>query len=186
MVELTKQVQELRTAMAALTQRLDAQSQVQHTVLSVASPQGPRAEQTLLGRGIILTTEQIEDLNNSAVAITISNWLRGRIDSRNGSNIRKVSYIFSKELKKAKLAQAEQEGIDVPLLWNQGGHRIVYTTCDEDLMSAVFNDLKNKFDKIIELDDKLSDNHAKKKGVRKTIHKDSIERFLKPTGSPSV
>ena len=153
-----------------------------HQVLSVASPQGPRAEQALRERGSVLTTEQIENLNASAGVIKISDWLQGRINTRNKSSIRKVTDLFSKELKKAKLEEAELEGIDVPLLWNQGGHRIVYTTCDEDLMGTVFCGLKKKFEKIIELDDKLSETHAIKKGVRKTVHKDSIDQFLKPRG----
>ena len=180
-VELTEQVKELRTAMTALTQRLDAQSQgqVQHKVLSVAHPQGPQAEQTLLARGTILTTEQVEDLNTSTGVIKISDWLHERIHARNMISIRKIADIFSKKLKKARVNQAEKEGIDVPLLWNQGGHRIIYTTCDEDLMSTVFNDLKEKFDKIIELDDKLSENHSSKVAVRNIIHKDSIERVFK-------
>ena len=82
--------------MTALTQRLDAQSQgqVQHKVLTVANPQGPRAEQILLGRRAILTTEQIEDLNTSTGVIKMSDWLRGRIDSRNDSSIRKISMLI--------------------------------------------------------------------------------------------
>ena len=102
-----------------------------------------------------------------------------RIDTGR-SSFRKISYIFARELKKAKLEQAAAEGLDVPLQWNQGGHRIVYTTCDEDLMNTVFNDLKGKFDKIVELDCKLSENHALKKGVRKTIQKVTLDQFFRP------
>ena len=52
--------------------------------------------------------------------------------------------------------------------------------CDEDLMNIVFNDLKGKFDKIVELDCKLSENHALKKGVRKTIQKVTLDQFFRP------
>ena len=184
---LTEQVRGLQSAITALTQRLDSQSQsqVQHKVLSVATPQGPQAEQALLECGTILTSEQVEDLNASSGIITISDWLRLRIDARRCS-IRKISYIFARELKKVKLEQAAAEDLDVPLQWNQGGHRIVYTSCDEDLMKTVFEDLRGKFDKIIKLDGKLSENHAAKKGMRKTIQKETLKQFFRPTTSRSV
>ena len=187
LTSLTEQMQGLQGAITSLTQRLDAQpqSQVQHKVLSVATPQGPRAEQALLDRGTVLTSEQVEDLNNSSGVITISDWLHLRIDTRR-SSFRKIADIFARELKKAKLDQAAAEGIDVPLQWNQGGHRIVYTTCDDDLMKSVFDNLRDKFDKIIELDGKLSENHALKKGVRKTVGKETLHRFFLPTANRSV
>ena len=58
-------MQGLQGAITSLTQRLDAQpqSQVQHKVLSVATPQGPQAEQALLDRGTVSTSAQVEDLN---------------------------------------------------------------------------------------------------------------------------
>ena len=156
LTRLTEQMQGLQGAITSLTQRLDAQpqSQVQHKVLSVATPQGPQAEKALLAHGTVLTSEQVEDLNNSSGVITISDWLHLHIDTR-GSSFRKIAYIFARELKKAKLEQAAAEGIDVPLQWNQGGHRIVYTTCDEDLMNSMFGDLSAKFEKILELDGAL-------------------------------
>ena len=46
------------------------------------------------------------------------------------------------------LEQADENNIDVPLMFKQGGARIVYTKCDEDLMGEVFADLKESFDKI--------------------------------------
>ena len=187
LTSLAEQMQGLQGAIASLTQRLDAQpqSQVQHKVLSVATPQGPQAEQALLERGAVLTSRQVEDLNASTGVITIADWLRPRMDTSR-SSFRKISYIFTKELKKAKLEQATAEGIDVPLQWNQGGHRIVYTTCDEDLMKTVFGDLSAKFEKIIELDGKLSENHALKKGVRKTIQKETLHRFFRPAASRGI
>ena len=187
LTSLAEQMQGLQGAIASLTQRLDAQpqSQVQHKVLSVATPQGPQAEQTLLERGAVLTSRQVEDLNASTGVITIADWLRPRMDTSR-SSFRNISYMLTKELKKAKLEQATAEGIDVPLQWNQGGHRIVYTTCDEDLMNSVFGDLSAKFEKIIELDGKLSENHALKKGVRKNIQKETLRRFLRPAASRSI
>ena len=187
LTSLTEQMQGLQGAIASLTQRLDAQprSQVQHKVLSVATPQGPQAEKALLAHGTVLTSEQVEDLNASSGVITIADWLRPRMDTSR-SSFRKITYIFTKELKKAKLEQAVAEGIDVPLQWNQGGHRIVYTTCDEDLMKTVFGDLSAKFEKIIELDGKLSENHALKKGVRKTIQKETLHQLFRTMANGSV
>lgn len=187
LASLAEQMQGLQGTIAALTQRLDTQprSQVQHKVLSIATPQGPQAEKALLAHGTVLTSEQVEDLHASSGVIIISDWLQLHIDTR-GSSFRKIAYIFARELKKAKLEQAAAEGIDVPLQWNQGGHRIVYTTCDEDLMNSVFGDLSAKFEKIIELDGKLSENHALKKGVRKTIQKETICRFFRPMDKGSV
>ena len=87
------------------------------------------------------------------------------------------------------MEQAAAEGVDVPLQWNQGGHRIVYTMCDEDLMTTVLNDLQIKIEKIVELDRKLYENHALKKGARKTIQKvapRTLDRFLRPTTRDST
>ena len=74
-------------------------------------------------------------------------------------------------LSPAELEQAAADGIDVPLQWNQGGHRCVYTTCDEDLTKTVVDNLSAKFEKIVEFDGKLPEHYASKKGVQKTIQK---------------
>ena len=179
-------MQGLQGAITSLTQRLDAEPRlrVQRRVLSVSTPQGPAAEQALFECGTVLTSEQVEDLNSSSGVIALADWLRPRADTGR-SSFRKISYIFARELKKAKFEQAAAEGLDVPQ-WNQGGHRIVYTTCDKDLMETVFDNLRSKFDKIIELDSKLSENHALKKGVRKTIQKETLHRFFQPTANRSV
>ena len=147
--ELSKEVKELRTAISVLTQRLDAQSQssaqhqVQHTVLSIATRQGPQAAHALEMRETVLTTSQLEDLNASEGVITIAGWLHPRIGTCSPGVIRKTKHLFSNELKKSKLKQAQEDNVDVPLTWNRGGYSIVYTTCDEDLMSAVFDGLKD-------------------------------------------
>ena len=53
-------------------------------------------------------------------------------------------------------------------------------------MKTMFDDLNAKFEKIIDLDGKLSENHALKKGVRKTIQKETLCRFLRPMANRSV
>ena len=75
-------------------------------------------------RGTVLTTSQLEDLNASEGVIKIADWLLPRIDTFSPSVIRKIKYLFSNELKKSKLKQAQEEGVDVPLHWNQGGHQL--------------------------------------------------------------
>ena len=83
LASLAEQMQGLQGTIAALTQRLDTQprSQVQHKVLSIATPQGPQAEKALLAHGTVLTSEQVEDLNASSGVITISEWLHLHIDA---------------------------------------------------------------------------------------------------------
>ena len=82
------------------------------------------------------------------------------------STANKIKNLFRKELKTRKLEQADENKIDVPLMFKQGGARIVYTKCDEDLLGEVFADLKESFDKIAAMDAKLSSNRAAK--VRRT------------------
>ena len=67
-----------------------------------------------------------------------------------------------RDIRGEKLEQADENKIDVPLMFKQGGARIVYTKCDEDLMGEVFADLKGSFDKIAAMDAKLSSNRVAK------------------------
>ena len=108
-------------------------------------------------------------MNNTEGVINISDWLEGRAASAKPSTINKIKDLFRKELKKRKLEKADANKIDVPLMYKQGGARIVYTTCDEELMGEVFTHLQGKFDKIVAMDAKLSSNRAVK--VKKTIEK---------------
>ena len=90
------------------------------------------------------------------------------------STVNKIKDLFRKELKKRKLEQADENKIDVPLMFKQGGARIVYTKCDEDLMGEVFADLKGSFDKIAAMDAKLSSNRAAK--VRRTVEQPAVRQ----------
>ena len=76
------------------------------------------------------------------------------------------------------MKQAEDDRVDVPLCWSQGGYRIVYTSCDEDLMGTVLNGLKDSIAKIIELDKSLTGNHESKREARKAPP--PIHKFLQP------
>ena len=72
------------------------------------------------------------------------------------------------------MEHADENKIDVPLMFKQGGARVVYTKCDEDLMGEVFADLKESFDKIAAMDAKLSSNRAAK--VRNIVEKQPAVR----------
>ena len=59
-------------------------------------------------------------------------------------------------------------------MFKQGGARVVYTRCDEDLMGEAFADLKESFDKIAAMDAKLSSNRAAK--VRRTVEQPAVRQ----------
>ena len=44
------------------------------------------------------------------------------------------------------MQQAEDEDSLVPIVWNQGGHRIIYTLADEELLLDVLDKLRPKFE----------------------------------------
>ena len=48
--------------------------------------------------------------------------------------------------KAARLEQAEDEESLVPIVWNQGGHRIIYTLADERLLLDVLSKLRPRFE----------------------------------------
>ena len=59
---------------------------------------------------------------------------------------RKLLCAFRRACKEARLQQAEDEESLVPLIWNMGGHRIVYTMADEDLLLEVLRKLRPRFE----------------------------------------
>ena len=169
-----EQVKELQTAVTELAKRGAPHGEVKHVVLSVATPQGKQAKGELLEKGTVCTSADIEELNSTEGVINISDWLAGRLDAEHPSTVNKIKDLFRKELKKRKLEQADENKIDVPLMFKQGGARIVYTKCDEDLMGEVFADLKGSFDKIAAMDAKLSSNRAAK--VRRTVEQPAVRQ----------
>ena len=169
-----EQVKELQNAVTELAKRGAPHGEVKHVVLSVATPQGKQAECELLEQGTVCTPSEIEELNNAEGIIKISDWLEGRVDAEHSSTVNKIKDLFRKKLKERKLEKADAEKIDVPLMFNQGGPRIVYTTCDEDLMGEVFDSLKESFDKIAAMDAKLSSNRAAK--VRRTVEQPAVRQ----------
>ena len=91
---------------------------------------------------------------------------------------RKLLYAFRRDCKKARLEQAEDEDSLVPLMWNHGGYRIVYTMADEELLLDVLQKLRPKFEAIIRWYSTMK-NRAKKQ-KQETLHK-----YLKTKASTS-
>ena len=60
----------------------------------------------------------------------------------------------------------------MPLTWFQGGHRILYTMHDEDLLQTVLDDLRGKFVSMIRHYAKMVNMRSKKKQV-------TMDAFLK-------
>ena len=85
---------------------------------------------------------------------------------------RKLLYAFRRACKKARLQQAEDEESLVPLMWNMGGHRIVYTMADEELLLDVLHKLRPKFEATLHWCATLAKQAKKKKQT--TLH-----RYLK-------
>ena len=91
---------------------------------------------------------------------------------------RKLLYAFRRDCKKARLEQAEDEESLVPLMWNQGGYRIVYTMADEELLLDVLQKLRPKFEATMRWYSTMK-NRAKKQ-KQETLHK-----YLKKKASTS-
>ena len=144
---------------------------IQHKVLCLAKPQRSEAERRLLDAGRVLTSEEVEFLNDLENIVQLSTWLDSRVRAPTREARRKLLYAFRRACKKARLQQAEDEESLVPLMWNMGGHRIVYTMADEELLLDVLRKLRPKFEATMRWYSTLA-NQAKKKQT--TLH-----RYLK-------
>ena len=110
---------------------------IQHKVLCRAKPQSSDEERRLLDAGKALSSEEVEFLNELENIVRLSSWLDSRVRATTREARRKLLYAFRRDCKKPRLEQAEDEESLVPLMWNQGGHRIVYTMADEELLLDV-------------------------------------------------
>ena len=79
----------------------------------------------------------------------ISAWLDSRVRATNPEAKRKILDAFRKGAKEARLQQAEADGNLVPIVWSQGGHRILYTQHDEPLLQDVLKRLQPKIHSMI-------------------------------------
>ena len=96
---------------------------IQHKVLCTAKPQCSDEERRLLDAGRALSSEEVEFLNELENIVQLSTWLDSRV----------------------RASTREEESL-VPLMWSQGGHRIVYTMADEELLLDVLQKLRPKFE----------------------------------------
>ena len=75
------------------------------------------------------------------------------------------------------MQQAEDEDSLVPIVWNQGGHRIVYTLADEELLLDVLDNLRPKFETMMRWYAGMAQ-QARKRKKQMTMH-----TYLKKKGS---
>jgi len=167
--ELTAAITELRQAVQDLKQSVQNNSGgggVQHTVLCLSNPQPSGQEQRMLRVGKVLSAAEVEDFNATENVVRLSTWLDSRVRVTNPEAKRKILDAFRKGAKEARLQQAEADGNLVPMTWNQGGHRILYTAHDEDLLLEVLVSLRPKFESMIRWYNKMVNPAAKKTQTR--------------------
>ena len=173
--ELTEAITELRQAVKELKESVQNNGGgggVQHTVLCLSNPQPSNEEKRMLEVGRVLSADETKDFNATENVVQLSAWLDSRVRATNPEAKRKILDAFRKEAKEARLQQAEMDGNLVPMTWNQGGHRILYTTHDEELLKEVLERLRPKFESMIRWYNKMVNPAAKKKQVR-------MDTFLK-------
>ena len=82
------------------------------------------------------------------------------------------------------MQQAEDEDSLVPIVWNQGGHRIVYTLADEELLMDVLSKLRPKFEIMMRWYSNLA-NQACNRKKQATMHKYLKHRACSSSSSSS-
>ncbi len=84
---------------------------------------------------------------------------------------RKLLYAFRRACKAARMQQAEDEDSLVPIVWNHGGHRIIYTLADEELLMDVLSKLRPKFETMMRWYSNLAACKRKKQMTMNTYFK---------------
>jgi len=119
---------------------------VQHKALCMVKPQHSKEEQRMLRAGKVLTFDEVEQLNDMEGVVHLATWLDAKVSCPTREAKRKLLHAFRLACKAARMEQAEDEDSLVPLVWNLGGHRIVYTLADEELLLSVLGKLRPKFE----------------------------------------
>ena len=119
---------------------------VQHKTVCLAKPQQQQAEERIVRAGKVLSFDEVEQLNNMENIVQLSSWLDSKVSCPTREAKRKLLHAFRVACKAARLEQAEDEESLVPIVWNQGGHRIIYTLADEELLLDVLSKLRPKFE----------------------------------------
>ena len=174
--ELTTAISELRDAVRDLKERSSG-SGLQHTVLCLSNPQPSGEERRMLRVGRVLHAHEVEHFNATENVVHLSAWLDSRVHTSNPEAKRKILDAFRKGAKEARLQQAEADGNLVPLTWFQGGHRILYTVHDEELLQEVLQRLRPKFEDMMRWYSKMVNPAPKKRQV-------TMDVFLRKRKSP--
>ena len=153
---------------------------VQHKTVCLAKPQQQQTEERILRAGKVLSFDEVEQLNNMENIVQLSSWLDAKVSCPTREAKRKLLYAFRVACKAARLQQAEDEESLVPLVWNQGGHRIVYTRADEELLLDVLSQLRPKFETMMRWYAGMAQQALKRK-KQTTMHK-----YLKHRACSSV
>ena len=123
----------------------------------------------MLRVGKALESEEVEQLNEMENIAQLSTWLDSRVRAPTREARRKILDAFRKACKVARLQQADDEDSLVPLAWNQGGHRIIYTLADEELLLDVLRKLRPRFEATVRWYSTMANQAQKKKQA--TLHK---------------
>ena len=146
---------------------------VQHKTLCMAKPQHSKAEQRMLRAGKVLTFDEVEQLNDMEGVVQLSTWLDAKVSCPTREAKRKLLHAFRLACKAARMEQAEDEDSLVPLVWNLGGHRIVYTLADEELLLSVLGKMRPKFETMMRWYSNLAACKKKKQMTMNTYFKKS-------------
>jgi len=146
---------------------------VQHKALCMAKPQHSKAEQRMLRAGKVLTFDEVEQLNDMEGVVQLATWLDAKVSCPTREAKRKLLHAFRLACKAARMEQAEDEDSLVPLVWNLGGHRIVYTLADEELLLSVLGKLRPKFETMMRWYSNLAACRKKKQMTMNTYLKKS-------------
>ena len=152
---------------------------IQHKVLCMAKPQQSKEEQRMLRAGKALSFEEVEHLNDMESIVQLSTWLDSKVSCPTREAKRKLLYAFRRACKVARMQQAEDEDSLVPIVWNQGGHRSIYTLADEELLLDVLDKLRPKFEAMMRWYEGMAQ-QARKRKKQMTMH-----TYLKKKGSSS-
>ena len=153
---------------------------IQHKTVCLAKPQQPQAEERIVRAGKVLSFDEVEQLNNMENIVQLSSWLDSKVSCPTREAKRKLLHAFRVACKAARLEQAEDEESLVPIVWNQGGHRIIYTRADEELLLDVLSKLRPKFETMMRWYAGMAQQAMKRK-KQTTMHK-----YLKHRACSSV
>ena len=100
----------------------------------------------MLRAGKVLTFDEVEQLNDMESVVQLSTWLDSKVNCPTREAKRKLLHAFRQACKAARMQQAEDEDSLVPIVWNHGGHRIIFTLADEELLMDVLSKLRPKLE----------------------------------------